>query len=52
VAVATPLAVLPPPPSTPIRANCDAPVNMSSDRAHVCAIDRPAVVDSAPNDSA
>ena len=42
----------PPEPTTPISANCDAPVNISSDSAHVCGTSSPAATDSAPNDSA
>jgi hypothetical protein len=36
----------------PTSANCDAPVNISSDRAHVWSSDRPAAVEIAPNESA
>src|SRR3954451_22186669 len=51
-AVAAPANGFPPAPTTPIRANCDAPVNMSTDRADVCRMDRPAATDRAPNDTA
>ena len=33
---------VPPPPSTPTRANCEPPVNTSTDSAQVCTTDRPA----------
>ena len=51
-AVAAPAHGLPPEAITLTNANCDAPVNMSSESAQVCAIDRPAVTEIAPNDSA
>ena len=43
---------LPPPDTTPTRANCDPPVNISSDSAHVWSTDSPAAVASAPYDRA
>src|SRR5579864_9189536 len=51
-AVATPAQTPPPAPITPTRANCEAPVNMTSDRKHVCTSDRPDVAEMAPNEIA
>jgi hypothetical protein len=48
-AVAT--AAAGPPPISPTNANCDAPVNISSDSAHACTTDRPDATASAPNES-
>ena len=51
-AVAAPAQMLPPAPTMTTRANCDAPVNIKSDRATVCSSDNPDVVEIAPNDRA
>jgi hypothetical protein len=51
-AVAAPAQTLPPAPITPTRANCDAPVNISTDSAHVWNSVRPAAVEIAPNEIA
>ncbi len=51
-AVAAPAQALPPAPMTPMKANWEAPVNMSSDSAQVSSTDSPAVTDRAPNDRA
>ncbi len=50
-ALATAATALPPAPSTPTSANCDAPVNSSSDSTQACSVDSPAVTAAAPNDS-
>lgn len=50
--MAAPANGLPPPPMTATMANCDAPVNMSSDKAVVCHSERPEAVEMAPNDTA
>src|SRR5580765_725601 len=42
---------LPPVPTMPTAANCDAPVNTRSDSAHVLATDRPLATASTPNDT-
>lgn len=42
----------PPPASTPRSANCEPPVNMSTDSAQVWPTDSPDAVPSAPNDRA
>jgi hypothetical protein len=42
-------AAPPPAPSTPTSANCEAPVNISSDMAIACSGDSPAVAAAAPN---
>ena len=48
------IAAIGPPPaaSTPMNANCDAPVKTSSDIAIACGVLRPAACASAPNDTA
>ena len=51
-AVAAPAHAFPPAPMTPMKANCDAPVNIRSDSTQVWRTDRPAVTESAPNESA
>src|SRR5207248_10037064 len=51
-AVAAPAHTLPPAPRTPTRANCDAPVNMRTERVHVCSSERPAAVEMAPKEIA
>ena len=51
-AVAAPAHTLPPAPTTPTSANCEAPVNISTDRAHVWSSDSPAAVEIAPNEIA
>ena len=51
-AVATPALAAPPVPTTPTSANCDAPVNIASESVQVWAIEKPAAVEIAPNDSA
>ncbi len=45
------MAAATPPPIRPMNANCDAPVNISSESAHACGTDRPAADASAPNES-
>ena len=42
----------PPAPMTLTAENCDAPVNTSSDSAHVCATEAPALTAPTPNDTA
>ena len=51
VAVATAASPVPPAPITPTKANCEPPVNMSSERAQVCQTDRPAATPRAPKDT-
>jgi hypothetical protein len=41
---------VPPAVSTPTKANCEAPVNISRLRAQVCQTSRPADTDTAPKD--
>ena len=48
-ALAIPAGTEPPAPSTPTSANCEAPVNASSDSAQVCRTESPAVTLTAPN---
>jgi hypothetical protein len=48
IADALPDTALPPPPSTPMSANWEPPLNISTDNAQVCTTDRPAEVPSAP----
>ena len=40
----------PPAPTTPMKANCDPPVNIKLDRAMVCQKDSPAAIDKAPKE--
>ena len=49
--MATAAVAVPPDATTPMNANCDPPVNMSSDSAMVCARSSPAATDSAPNET-
>src|SRR6266550_2974809 len=51
-AATAPAQMLPPAPTTPTSANCDAPVNMRSDSAPVWRTDSPAAVAIAPNEMA
>src|SRR5437868_13052615 len=51
-AAAAPAHTLPPPPITPTSANCEAPVNTSTDSAHVWSTDNPAALEIAPNEIA
>ena len=51
-AATAPDHTLPPAATTPTRANCDAPVNITRDITHVCASERPAAVEIAPNETA
>ena len=48
--VRTAETALPPAPRTPMKANCDPPVNMSRDKAMVCHRFRPAAMDNAPKE--
>ena len=41
----------PPAPRTPTSANCDAPVNIASERKHACAAENPDVTAAAPKAS-
>ena len=50
-ALASAAAGDPPPSITPIAANCDAPVNTSSDMAQAWSTERPDAVASTPNDT-
>jgi hypothetical protein len=50
-AVAAPDQGDPPEAMTPTSANCDAPVNISSDRAAVCHTSSPAATPIAPKDN-
>src|SRR2546429_9228819 len=49
-AATAPAQMLPPAPTTPTNANCDAPVNMRSDSAPAWRQDSPAAVAMAPNE--
>jgi hypothetical protein len=50
-APATAAAAVPPDARTPTSANCEAPVNSSSDSAQACPTLSPAAVHAAPKDS-
>ena len=41
----------PPPPTTPTKANCEAPVNMTTLSAQVCTTLSPDATDTAPKDA-
>jgi hypothetical protein len=49
--VAAPDSGVPPLAITPTSANCEAPVNISSDSRQVCHTSRPAPTDTAPNET-
>ena len=51
VAAAHAAAPVPPPAITPMKANCDPPVNISALSATVCQTLSPAATDSAPKDT-
>jgi len=51
-AASTPAQMLPPAPTTPTNASCEAPVNISTESANVCMRDSPAAVEIAPNETA
>jgi hypothetical protein len=48
--VTAPAIGLPPAPSTPTKANWEAPVKTSSDRAQACSTERPAATEIAPKE--
>ena len=48
--MAVPPAATPPDASTPIRANCDPPLNMTRLRTHACQTSSPEAVASAPKE--
>ena len=50
-AVSPPESGVPPAASTPTKANCEAPVNITSESAQVCATERPAATETAPKDT-
>lgn len=50
-AMAAGTAASPPAPMTPMKANCDPPVNMSRLSTQVCQTSSPEVVANAPNDT-
>ena len=50
-AVTAPESGAPPAAATPMNANWEAPVNITSDRAQVCSTERPAATETAPNET-